>query len=365
MSANTILTSIVTGGTNSHATVVEEANAVATDFVTQGVVGAITINSGSGGTGSFCVNADASPDMGITIKAGQAYISATPSGQNAQVLRARASTDYTTYTINSNSSGSTKYDWIYLSVSATNANTPDSAADNVTSVFTSRSTSNSSDTGSPPTYGLLLAIVTVANAASSITNSNITDRRFNASIGAQNGSLIVTQSATGQNAKVQAAGVDANVSLELDPKGTGTVVVSSTTGLGIAWASWTPTWTNLTIGNAVVQYGYIQIGKTVLFRFDVTLGTTSSVGNTPTFTLPVTARSGIYSSESQFGPLGLTDSGVNAYQGAVRYNSTTTGTLVVFNTASTYATLAVVTGSVPVALGNGDIISGFGHYEAA
>ena len=182
MSANTILTSVVTGGSNSHATVAEEINAYATDFVTQGVVGTFGLNAGSGGTGSFAVNADASPDMGITIKAGQAYVSATPSSQGAQVLRARASSDYTAYTINANASGSTKYDWIYLSVSAVNANTPSASADNVTSIYISRSTSNSTDNGSAPTYGLLLAVVTVANGASSITNSNISDRRVQASV---------------------------------------------------------------------------------------------------------------------------------------------------------------------------------------
>lgn len=182
MSANTILTSVVTGGSNNHATVAEEANALATDFVSAGVVGTISLNAGSGGTGSFAVNADASPDMGVTIKAGQAYITATPSSQGSQVLRARAAADYTTYVINSNSSGSTKYDWIYLSVSATNANTPSATADNVASLVTSRSSSNSADNGTPPTYGILLAVVTVANAASSITNSNISDRRTQASV---------------------------------------------------------------------------------------------------------------------------------------------------------------------------------------
>lgn len=182
MAANTILTSVVTGGSNSHATVAEEANTYATDFVSAGVVGTFSLNSGSGGTGSFCVNADASPDMGVTVKSGQAYIQATPSGQNSQMLRARASTDYTTYVINANASGSTKYDWIYLSVSATNANTPSASADNVTSLVTSRSSSNSTDNGTPPTYGLLLAVVTVANGASSITNSNISDRRVQASV---------------------------------------------------------------------------------------------------------------------------------------------------------------------------------------
>lgn len=189
MAANTLLTSVITGGTNSHTTTAEEANAIATDFVTSGVVGAITLNAGSGGTGSFCVNADASPDMGVTIKAGQAYLSATPSSQNSQVLRVRAAADYTTYVINANASGSTKYDWIYLSISATNANTPSADGSNVASFVTSRSSSNTVDNGTPPTYGLLLAIVTVANGASSITNSNISDQRIGVVIGNANTAL--------------------------------------------------------------------------------------------------------------------------------------------------------------------------------
>lgn len=125
--------------------------------------------------------------MGITIKAGQAYISATPSSQDPQVLRVRASSDYTSYTINANSSGSTKYDWVYLKVDATKANSPASDASDVTSIYTSRSSSNTTDNGTPPTYGLLLAVVAVANGASSITNSNITDRRVAAIIGATTG----------------------------------------------------------------------------------------------------------------------------------------------------------------------------------
>jgi hypothetical protein len=223
MSANTIITSVVTAGSNNHTTVAEEANTIATDFVTQGVVGAITLNSGSGGTGSFCVNQNTGSNMAINILAGQAYITATPSSQGSQVLRARTSSDYTAYTINSNASGSTKYDWIYLKVDATKANNPAADASDVTSIYTSRSSSNATDNGTPPTYGLLLGYVTVVNGATAITNSNITDRRFNTSIGAQNGSLIVTQASTGLDAITQAAGSDANVSLNLKSKGTGGV----------------------------------------------------------------------------------------------------------------------------------------------
>lgn len=178
MSAATIVTSIVTGGSNNAATTSEQANAVATDFVSQGIVGALGNTSGvAPATGGFAVNQDSSPDMGVTVAAGVAYITATPTSQSSQVMRAKMSANYTAYTINANASGSTKYDWIYLSVSATNAANPAVGADNVTSLFTSRSTSISTDTGTPPTYGILLAVVTVANGASSITNANISDRR--------------------------------------------------------------------------------------------------------------------------------------------------------------------------------------------
>lgn len=184
--STSIIGSIVTGGTNSHATVAEEANAYATDFVTQGVLGTITNTTGiAPTTGSFGVNQDTGSDMAISILGtgnttnGQSigYVTVAPSSQDTQVLRARMASNYTGYVINANSSGSTKYDWIYLVANATNANTPDSAADNVFSFVTSRSTSNTADNGSPPTFGILLAIVTVANGATAITNANITDKR--------------------------------------------------------------------------------------------------------------------------------------------------------------------------------------------
>lgn len=182
MSAASIISSVVTGGSNSHQTVSEELNSVATDFVTQGIVGGFT--TGSPNTGAFAVTQDASPDMGVTVLLGRAYVAGTPASQDAQVFNARMTSNYTSYTINSNSSGSTKYDWIYLSFNATNAANPSSAGDNVITLFTSRSTSNASDTGSPPTYGFVLGVVTVANGASSITNANIGDKRIQTSFNA-------------------------------------------------------------------------------------------------------------------------------------------------------------------------------------
>jgi hypothetical protein len=182
----TITTSVVTGGSNSHATTSYEANAFATDFVGQGVVGTISNSLGvAPATGSFAVNAQASPAMFVDVTAGSAWITATPTGQASQALRAYMTTTYTSYAISANASGSTKYDYIYLKVDPTNAATPSSTADNVTALYTSRSSINTSDNGSPPTYGILLAVVTVANGATSITNANILDGRSQATPSAQ------------------------------------------------------------------------------------------------------------------------------------------------------------------------------------
>lgn len=184
--AATITTSIITGGSNSHATTSAELNRVGTDFASQGVVGALTNTLGvAPSTGAFAVNAQGTPAMLVDVTAGNAWITATPSGQASQLLGVTMTASYTSYAISANASGSTKYDWIYLKVDPAKAGgTEDAAADDVTALYTSRSSSNTADNNAPPTYGILLAIVTVANGASSITNANIADSRTQAYISA-------------------------------------------------------------------------------------------------------------------------------------------------------------------------------------
>lgn len=177
-----IFTSLLTAGSNSHQETSENVNAVATDFVSNGIVGALTNTAGvAPATGGFAVNAQGSPNMTVAVSSGVAYVAATPSSQNSQRLRIR-NTASTNVTISANASGSTKYDWFYLSVDATKAANPAVNADDVTTLVTSRSSSSTSDTGTPPTYGYAIAVVTVANAASSITNGNIADIRGRAGV---------------------------------------------------------------------------------------------------------------------------------------------------------------------------------------
>ena len=177
-----IYANFITGGVNNHTTTSEEANSFATDFVTSGVVGTTTNTSGVAPmTGGLAVNAQGSPNMTVAVTAGQAYVTAVPSGQGSQRVRVYMSANENV-TIAANSSGSTRYDWVYMRVDAAKAAAPNLAGDDVASLVTSRSTSATSDDGTPPTYGIAIAVVTVANGATSITNGNIRDVRSQALI---------------------------------------------------------------------------------------------------------------------------------------------------------------------------------------
>lgn len=68
-----------------------------------------------------------------------------------------------------------------------------------------------------------------------------------------------------------------------------TEVRDALTGVQAAWDTYTPTWTNLTVGNGTVIARYLQIGKTVHVRISLTGGTTSSASGAVSVSLPVVA----------------------------------------------------------------------------
>ena len=178
--------SVLTGGTNNFATTSEHINALATDILSDGVVGTVANSTGIAPmTGGLAVNAQGTPNMTVAITAGKAYVTTTPSGQASQRLRANIAAQ--NVTIAANSTGGTRYDWVYVKIDAANAANPNAAGDNVASLVTSRSTSASTDNGTPPTYGYAIAVVTVSNGATSIVNGNITDVRS---------SIVVSNNAT-------------------------------------------------------------------------------------------------------------------------------------------------------------------------
>lgn len=251
-----IIVDILTGGTNNHQTTSESANGLATDFVSEGIVGALTNTSGvAPATGGFAANEADTPDMTVDVSAGVAYVSATPTSQGSQVLRVKSSATESVV-IAANSSGSTKYDWIYIKIDASTAADPNSGATDVATLVTSRSTSSSSDDGTPPTYGYPIAVVTVSNGASSIVDANIADVREQ---------ITFVEDGTITNAKLSTA----------------------TGEIGAAWTAFTPSWVGFSGTPTVTVARYKQIGKTVHVWVDVT-GTSNSTSTS--FTLPVAAN---------------------------------------------------------------------------
>jgi hypothetical protein len=70
-------------------------------------------------------------------------------------------------------------------------------------------------------------------------------------------------------------------------------VTAIETDLLKAWTTFTPTWTNVTVGNASVNSGkYLKLGKIVFFRIDLVLGSTSAVTGAISVAFPVTAQVG-------------------------------------------------------------------------
>lgn len=135
--------------------------------------------------------------------------------------------------------------------------------------------------------------------------------------------------------------------------------------LGAAWQSWSPSYSGITVGNGTLDYAkYIQIGKTVHFRFKFTFGSTSAMG-TGVFSAPVTANSD-YSTTDNIGLAKYVDSSTssNNSSGMCRLESTTTIRPIAF-TVSTYLRDSTVSSSIPFTWATGDYIYVEGTYEAA
>lgn len=127
-----------------------------------------------------------------------------------------------------------------------------------------------------------------------------------------------------------------------------------------AWDSFTVTLTNLTLGNGTATGFYKKIGRTVVYRVQVTFGSTSSVTGTVSINLPVTAASVLGTHQV----IMFDDSTSTTYVGLVA-PTTTAAQLRVLNASATYGTLSALSSTVPFTWATSDIIRLSGVYEAA
>lgn len=126
------------------------------------------------------------------------------------------------------------------------------------------------------------------------------------------------------------------------------------------WSTWTPTWANLTVGNGTVTAKYVLSGGTVLWRMSLVLGSTSTVGTGPYFTLPLQAvtegaSDATYSSTATY----IHTSVPNIYNGVAQVDF---GGSVVWLYRMVEAQTAV-TATTPFTWTSGDIMRAQGFYE--
>ncbi len=135
---------------------------------------------------------------------------------------------------------------------------------------------------------------------------------------------------------------------------------------GGAWTSWIPTLTNFTLGNGTIVARYKQVGKTVYYRLLFTLGSTSAVGTTGTFSAPVTPETtGINFPDNLCGTANFKDASGSTYPGYVRMETSGELRPLVFNAAATYAVVTGANATVPFTWTTSDMLYIEGAYEAA
>ena len=131
-----------------------------------------------------------------------------------------------------------------------------------------------------------------------------------------------------------------------------------------AYASWTPTLTNLSLGNGTMTGRYVQIGKFVNASLKLVFGSTTSVTGTMTFSLPTGASSANTATNTFLGNVRILDNGIANYVGMVQLSSSSAVILCVINVNGTYGTPENVNATVPFTWGNLDEIEFSMSYEA-
>jgi hypothetical protein len=278
----------------------------------------------------FAVSQQGSPTMGVAVSAGTAaiqtgngypYIAWSTASENVTLNTADGSNPridlivaYWDLSVVSSSSSNNPNAWSFLKVTGTPSGSP--AVPNAAAIQAALPNSS---------YPyIILAQIAVAAGATTITNSNITDLRNLANL----------------------------------------------TNITNASQSWTPSWTNLTVGSGTLVAKYKQIGKMVFVRGKLILSSTT-ISGIVAMSLPVKASSD-YVAEQSLGEASFIDTGNQVYAGKTRFVDTATvdfadiGTLTGSNPVNTTANAGNrITTAAPFAWGNGDVLTFQFMYEAA
>lgn len=134
------------------------------------------------------------------------------------------------------------------------------------------------------------------------------------------------------------------------------------------WISYTPTFTNVTVGNGTLTAAYKKVGKLVFVRIVLMFGSTSSISGDIQFTLPVNKSTYGGASGAPLGPGKCSDVSLAATYPAQVISivaDPTSARLRVFDTSTAYAFLAQCSSTIPFTWTTSDEIAVELFYEAA
>lgn len=150
------------------------------------------------------------------------------------------------------------------------------------------------------------------------------------------------------------------------------LMADNTTATGLKWsfapwATWTPGYNGITVGNGTVVARYSQIGATMNAYFLLTFGSTTSFsGSLILISLPNNLSANYVQYNSVLGVTKYTDSGTAESLGYIDwYNNFYGVRLMAQNTAGTYSASTSVSPTVPHTWATGDSLSFNITYEVA
>lgn len=130
--------------------------------------------------------------------------------------------------------------------------------------------------------------------------------------------------------------------------------------------TWSPTYTNFTLGNGTQVTRFTRQGRSIEFVLNVILGSTSVMGTDPQFTLPASIATSAYTTNiSSIGEVTILDSGTAVFRGGVRFLSVDKGVMVVYDSSATHLRETSITSTIPMTWTTSDQFTVRGHYEAA
>ena len=135
------------------------------------------------------------------------------------------------------------------------------------------------------------------------------------------------------------------------------------------FAAWTPSYTNLTIGNGVVKSRFFRRPGSglVVAWYELVFGSGTTIdGSNPTISTPVAASSLYTASRHSLGLAVMVDSVVGTqFDGAVRLETATTFTVRALNSASTFLSSRLIDATTPHTWVENDVLSFTAVFEPA